>query len=266
MQQNLDRYRNDLSTLIKLGDEMYLDLTVQAIEKEGKLDETYQEIKKNVSGSFMKKYQRWYTEACSVIRQLLPDRFSEFEAFYKADPKRKKVDATAYTIQDWMMGLRASPNTYTGEKPFDDFAATIMRFGVQRDIVKSLEARFESSLLDIRQLVQADLFDSELDAARELTKNRFLRGAGVVAGVVLEKHLAQVCLKHAVLPRKQHPTISELNDALKNGSVIDVPTWRFVQRLGDLRNLCGHNKHREPTEAEVLEMIDGVDKLTKTLF
>lgn len=46
MQHNLDRYRNDLSTLIKLGDEMYLDLTVQAIEKEGKLDETYQEIKR----------------------------------------------------------------------------------------------------------------------------------------------------------------------------------------------------------------------------
>ena len=56
------------------------------------------------------------------------------------------------------------------------------------------------------------------------------------------------------------------NDALKEGGVIDIPQWRFIQRLGDLRNLCDHNKDREPTKDEVAELIDGVDKLTKTVF
>jgi len=51
-----------------------------------------------------------------------------------------------------------------------------MRFNTQIEILKSVQARFESSLFDVAQLVRADLFDSELDSARELAKNGFLRG------------------------------------------------------------------------------------------
>ena len=56
----------------------------------------------------------------------------------------------------------------------------------------SLESRFESSLFDMQQLVQADMFDSELDAARELWKKGFLRAAVAICGVILEKHFAIV--------------------------------------------------------------------------
>ena len=66
--------------------------------------------------------------------------------------------------------------------------------------------------------------------------------------------------------RKRNPTIGDFNDSLKNNDVIDVPDWRFIQRLGDLRNLCSHKKHREPTNDEVAELIDGVDKIVKTVF
>jgi hypothetical protein len=47
---------------------------------------------------------------------------------------------------------------------------------------------------------------------------------------------------------------------------LDVPTWRQIQRLGGIRNLCDHNKEREPTKDEVIELIGGVDKVSKTLF
>ena len=262
---SLERYRKDLSKLTELGNNMLLDLTLRTFEKQGKLDKSQQEAAKKVSGTFDGNYQRWYTEACAVIRQLLPDRLDEFEALYEADPKRKGLDATSYRIQDWLVGLRAAPNIY-GSKIFDDFTVVAMLFTVQLQILKSAESRFESSLFDIRQLVQADLLDSELESARELLRNGFLRAAGVVSGVVLEKHLAQVCSNHGVSVRKKHPTIAYFNDLLKDNNVLDVPTWRFVQRLADLRNLCGHNRQREPSEAEVGELIDGVDKISKTLF
>lgn len=48
--------------------------------------------------------------------------------------------------------------------------------------------------------------------------------------------------------------------------MLDVPAWRNIQRLGDLRNLCDHNKHRDPSDEEVAELLDGVERLTKTLF
>ena len=129
-----------------------------------------------------------------------------------------------------------------------------------------MERRFETSLFDIRQLVQADLFDSDLDAADELVKKKFTRAAGAVAGVVLERHLAQVCDNHIIKIAKRSPVISDLNNALKEANVIDVPLWRFVQHLADIRNLCDHNKTKEPTVEQVDDLLAGVRKMTKTLF
>jgi hypothetical protein len=129
-----------------------------------------------------------------------------------------------------------------------------------------VKARFESSLFEIRQLVQADLFDSELDVANELAKNKFTRAAGALAGVVLEKHLAQVCDNHGLKVTKKAPGISALNDTLKEAAVIEIPQWRFVQHLAAIRNLCDHDKKTEPTAEQVEDLIAGVTKMTKTLF
>lgn len=87
----------------------------------------------------------------------------------------------------------------------------------------------------------------------------------VLAGVVLEEHLQRICLSHQIRVTKKNPTIADLNDLLKT-TVIDVPTWRFIQRLGDIRNYCGHRKERDPTKDEVQELIDGVEKIIKTVL
>lgn len=113
---------------------------------------------------------------------------------------------------------------------------------------------------------RADLFDSELDAARELARNKFGRAAGALAGVVLEKHLAEVCQNHSVKIRKKRPTIANYNGALKDAEVVDIPTWRFVQHLADIRNICDHDRKTEPTPAQVDDLVSGVEKTIKTLF
>ena len=113
--------------------------------------------------------------------------------------------------------------------------------------------------------MQADLFDNELDAAEDLNKKGYSRGAGAIAGVVLERHLETVCQNHKVnIPK--NPTISKLYELLKSADVIDIPTWRFIQHLGDLRNLCDHNKDKNPTDEQVNELLEGVKKITKTVF
>lgn len=266
MSSNLDKYRDDLKKLISLSEQMSLDLTIRSLELEGKLDKKSIKAKEKIHGCFERDYQKWYTESYIVLKQLIPERLAEFEAIYKGGiEKRKKIDLTSYTIQDWLTGIRSASKEFGG-KYFEDSNIVSMRFNAQLEILKSVENRFESSLFDIKQLIQADLFDSELDAARELLKNGFIRPAGVIAGVVLEGHLSQVSKNHSITIRKKNKTISDYNDALKNNKIIDIPYWRFIQRLGDLRNLCGHKKEREPNKEEIIELIDGVDKITKTLF
>lgn len=120
--------------------------------------------------------------------------------------------------------------------------------------------------MDIREVLVADLFDTEIDRARALLKNKLLREAGVIAGVVLESHLQNVARAHAVKIAKKNPAISDLNDPLKKCGIYDVPTWRLILRLGDIRNLCDHKKDREPTPDEVSDLINGTDKIIKTVF
>lgn len=262
---NIDKYKDDLATLVELGQKMELDLTFRYLHDQGELKKEDEKATQKIKGCFESDYQRWYTESCAVVKQLVPDRYAEFEHLYKGEGRRKDINAHTYTIQDWLNGIRVGTNAY-GEKVFDDFASVTMRFKTQLAILQSVQSRFESTLFDIRQLVQADLFDSELDAAGELLKHKFVRGAGAIAGVVLEKHLAQVATNHNITTRKKNPSISDYNGLLKNGGVLDMPSWRQIQRLGDIRNLCDHNKDREPTIEETEELISGVEKFMKTLF
>lgn len=267
MSANISKYKDDLNGLIAKATEMLADIQLMTWEDEGiKVEASELEKLEKYRGAFQKQYQEWFSESSVIIRQLLHDRLEEFVSLYKPDPKRKEINITTYTIQDWLGGVRSGINRITGEKEFNDFAAAAMRFNMQFEIFKSVERRFDSSLFEIKQIVTADLFDSELEASRELLKNGFTRGAGAIAGVVVEKHLSEVCANHTLKTRKKNPSISDYYDLLKENGILDVPTWRYVQRLGDLRNLCVHNKKRDPTEAEVEELIIGVEKIVKTIF
>jgi len=136
----------------------------------------------------------------------------------------------------------------------------------QFNIIQGLQNRFDSTLYDIRTLVHADLHDDELHASEELNKNGYQRGAGAICGVVLEGHLKAVADRHAVSLRKKDPSISDLNDALKNANILETATWRFIQHLGDIRNKCDHKKSVDPTKEDVSELIEGTRKITKTVF
>jgi hypothetical protein len=269
MSTNLDRYKKDLASLIERGELLHVGLQRDCLP--GKFDKA---IKKNLGDkakdvlkslpSFVEAYQPWYSEAKVLIKQLLPDRLADFVRHYEKPKPRKDITYDSYRIEDCLLGLTVTRG-WEKEKVVGPDAA-IPHFRQQLAIVKSVKARFESALFDIRQLVQADLFDSELDAATELAKQKFLRAAGAVAGVVLERHLLQVCANHNLRVGKKAPGISDLSAALKDGGVVEVPEWRFIQHLADLRNLCDHDRKVEPTAEQVGDLIAGVTKVTKTLF
>lgn len=119
---------------------------------------------------------------------------------------------------------------------------------------------------DIVTLLESELFDNELDSARNLLKKGYLRAAGAICGVVLENHFKSVMKNHNLIPPKKEMHISDYNDFFRKEGIYDVPKWRNIQYLGDLRNLCDHAKDKEPTKEDVEELIDGTSKIIKTVF
>lgn len=263
---NLTRYEKDVEALVDKGMRLFAAMGygrdaggfLESIRETLHDEESVQHV---VTGllSFEAEYQIWYSEAIALIRQLLPGREADFRAYYEKPKSRKSVTRENYTIEDYLAGLVVAGQS---TRPI----AAELRFRQQIGIVEAMRQRFRSSLFDIRQLVQADLFDSELDAATELVRSGFTRAAGAMAGVVLERHLKEVCLSHKVTVRKNKPQIADLNDGLKRAEVIEVAQWRLIQHLGDLRNLCDHDREVEPTAEEVTGLIEGVAKVTKTIL
>ncbi len=209
-------------------------------------------------------YQHWYSRAYKLVQSLAPERLHEFVSYYLIDPKRKITDAGNYVIQDYIKAIGARTNHY--DKPLWDVNnLTAIRFLNQTQIISSLSSRIDSVLQDVTGHLFAEIQDSELSAATQLKKVS-LRAAGALAGVVLERHLQRVAENRGVAPTKKSPTISDLNDPLKQAGVYDVPTWRKVQLLADIRNICSHQKSTEPTVEQVDELIAGVNSIIKSVF
>jgi len=269
MIRNIDKYKADYKKLVDLGTSLLYSIQKECLPKEfheafkkAYKDEAEEIIKK--LPLFKEKYQYWYSESIILIKQLLPARLNDFIRQYEKPKSRKEITYENYCIEDYLQNLQVTRGVY--KEIVVDHKAGIPKYEQQFQILKSIESRFESSLYDIRQLVQADLFDDEISAAEELNKQKYCRAAGAMAGVVLEKHLNEVCSNHNIEIKKKTPTISDFNEILKSNSVLDIPTWRFIQHLGDIRNLCDHNKDSEPTEEQVNDLLDGVKKIIKSIF
>ena len=87
-----------------------------------------------------------------------------------------------------------------------------------------------------------------------------------MVGVVIEGYLQKIVATHKIKVSKKNPTISDLSELLKADSVIDVPTWRKISYLADIRNVCSHKKDVEPTKDQIADLIQGADWLTKNVF
>jgi len=219
------------------------------------------------SASIMKfgmEYQNWYTRALKVVDVLAYDRLEEFVSYYRIDPKRRQTNAQNYVIQDFIMGTGARTDVLTGPL-WDVNNAVVRKVYNQLQILQSMQTRIDSVLSDVQGSLLSELQDKELETAEQLLKTN-LRAAGSLAGVILENHLQKVLQNHRIPVSKKNPTISDMNEPLKNKNIYDITTWRKIQYLADVRNLCSHKKDREPTAEEVRELISGVNEIIKRVF
>lgn len=111
---------------------------------------------------------------------------------------------------------------------------------------------FEGGYLQsIRSLVQAEVFSTELDQARELLEAGYKIPAAVVAGVVLETGLRSMCEARSLDAGK----LDRMNVALCKGGAYNLLVQKRITALADIRNNAAHGHPDQFSENDVKDMI-----------
>lgn len=252
-----DEIKKEIKELIDEGNDMFDGICIFA---DSYYDESIIECddsKKKKVAAFLYGYEKWYSSSLRIIKTILPERLNDFIVLYR-DEKRKEITWQNYTISDALQGKATSTHSFNPRN-------AKYKLLQQISIIKGCLECFDKKIYDIQVILQADVFDSEIDSARHLLKMGFLRASGAICGVVIENHLCSLCDFRNITLRKKNPTIADYNNSLKD-IAYDTIEWRRIQRLGDLRNLCDHKKDREPTKDEVEELISGTERLIKSVF
>ena len=197
--------------------------------------------------SIQYEYQKWYSKALKIVEFLGKDRLQEFKSYYEINPKRKTMGYGDYYIQDYFKGVVPNKWRYPD---FDTEEETLKNVYNQFTILVSINDRIDSILADIQTNLLVELQDIELETAKSLLKVN-IRSSGVIAGVILESYLSSVTSNHNLALSKKNPTLSDLNEVLKNNNIIDMAVWRKISYLSDIRNIRAHKKNVEPIKEQV---------------
>ena len=211
---------------------------------------------------FSYKYQSWYTRSLRVVEIFAPDRYVEFKSYYEVNQKREHINHNTFVIQDYLRSADPNPQHIKNSNPYEKAVENVK---IQFNILASLIYLADSALANIEAELFSEIQDSELEQARQLTKIN-LRAAGSLAGVVIERYLQKLAKSHGIKFENENPTINSINDSLKKKDVFQIPVWRKISYLGDIRNICAHKKEVEPAKEQVGELIDGANWLIKNVF
>lgn len=100
---------------------------------------------------------------------------------------------------------------------------------------EDFEGGYFSSL---KTLLQSEVFDSELDQATELLASGYETAAAVVAGVVLETTLRQMCAENDLPIGK----LDKMNADLAKAGVYNKLRQKQITALADIRNSAAHGR------------------------
>jgi hypothetical protein len=207
---------------------------------------------------------------------LLERRFSELvDQWAKLEAAKTRLNSdfvAGFTIEqdlllNWTVKARSLLVTAcgNGSEHYKQFIKTEepQAYRTNHEALKQLGAIFNAAkedfeggyLASLRNLVQAEVYDSELEQARELLSSKYKVAAAVIAGVVLETTLRQLCLDHSLPIGK----LDRMNADLVKQGCYNSLVQKKITALADLRNKAAHGHSDQFTESDVTEMINYVE-------
>ncbi|EPF0083668.1 hypothetical protein ACSN2W_004595 [Vibrio parahaemolyticus] len=131
------------------------------------------------------------------------------------------------------------------------------------DVKKRIGAIFEAAkedfeggyLTSLKQLVQAEVFESELEQAQELLDNGYKLASAVIAGVVLETALRDLCTSNKIA----HGKLDTMNSQLAKAGIYNKLQQKQITAIADIRNSAAHGKPELFSEQDVKNMIRDIE-------
>lgn len=123
-------------------------------------------------------------------------------------------------------------------------------------VFNAIKEDFEGGYLSsIKSLIQAEVFESEIEQAQELLDNGYKLSSAVIAGVVLETALRDLCNQEGI----PHGKLDKMNSDLAKIGTYNKLQQKRITALADLRNNAAHGKPEEFTGEDVTLMIRDVE-------
>jgi hypothetical protein len=142
------------------------------------------------------------------------------------------------------------------EKP-RPYEGSFRRLKKMEAVFLAAKEDFEGGYLSsIRNLVQAEVFDNELDQARELLAAGYKIPAAVIAGVVLETGLRTLCGQQAIPVGKLDKMNADLAKAGRYNSLVQ----KRITALAGVRNSAAHGNAADFAKEDVVSMLDEVER------
>ncbi|OIR10664.1 hypothetical protein GALL_74340 [mine drainage metagenome] len=140
-------------------------------------------------------------------------------------------------------------------RPYEDNPTRLNRL---QAVFLAAKEDFEGGYLSsIRNLVQAEVFSTEFEQARELISAGYKLPAAVVCGVILETNLRNLCIENNLPIGKLEKMNADLAKAGKYNSLVQ----KRITTLAAVRNSAAHGNIDEFNDKDVKSMIEETERL-----
>jgi hypothetical protein len=203
------------------------------------------------------KYEAWYTKALPVVQKQIPERLEDFVSAYKRN-RSAAVNESTYTIQDYLLGIKANPSS----KADFNYALLGQRLILRQvGILSSLLRSKHVSERTPDALLMAEFYNRALDQAQELFGTGEYAPAGVVAGALLENYLKWLWRRRNVRVDEKQVSLAEMNDFLYKFQTYKHTTMIRIQGLIPLAESCLDLQKKNPSKEDIEELIGGLRKV-----
>jgi hypothetical protein len=172
-------------------------------------------------------FLEWKIKSKNILGMACNDRAPHLEDFKKAE-EMQSFDTNAYVLKRLLPILKAA---------YDD-----------------LKSGF---LVSFRQIVQAEVFDDEIEQAKELFNSGYIAAAAVIAGVVLETAVREICNNNRI--NTDRMKLDTMNTELVKVGFYNKLQQKQITTLADIRNSAAHGKNDQFEKADVQNMIRDIE-------